>query len=131
MINSVQKIQFGHRSSRIDADRKTKKKIRVICVNPWRFLSCSARKRQQCNVARLLDRQTQPALVRRAHSRQAARHNFAALGDELRQQANVFVIDRVYFLGAEFADFLATEKFPSAGSAFAPARAGRTPFSAV
>jgi hypothetical protein len=95
------------------------------------FLCCSAGKWQQCDVACLLDRQTETALMRRAHAGQTTRHNFAAFGDKLCQQANVFVIDRVDFLDTELANFLATEKLPSARAAFTPAGAGWTPLSAV
>src|SRR5512133_3026672 len=63
--------------------------------------------------------------MRRAHARQPARHDLAALGDELRQQAHIFIVDRFNLLGAELADLFATEEFPSAWAALAPAaRAG-------
>jgi hypothetical protein len=116
--------------SRISADEEIEK-------NPGdRFksvarLCCSAGKWQQSDIARLLDRQTQAALVRRANAGQTPGHDLAALGDELRQQANVFVIDRVDFLDTEFAHFFAAEKFPSARSAFTSTRTGWTPLSAV
>jgi hypothetical protein len=106
-------------------------KICWIRVNQWPVLCCSAGERQQRDIACLLYRQTQAALVRRAYAGQTPGHNFAAFGDELRQQANVFVIDRVDFLDTEFADFLAAEKFPSAGPAFTSAGAGWTPLAAV
>jgi len=48
--------------------------------------------------------------MRRAYARQTTGYDFAAFGDKLRQQANVFVVDRVDFLDTEFANFLATEK---------------------
>jgi hypothetical protein len=94
-------------------------------------LCCSAGEWQQSDVARLLYRQTQAALVRSAYARQTPGHNFATFGDELGQQAYVFVIDRVDFLDTEFADFFTAEKFPSAGSAFTSAGAGWTPLSTV
>ena len=82
-------------------------------------------------VPRLLDRQAEAALVRRADAGQTAWHDLAALSNELRQQANVLVVDRVDLLDTEFADFLATEKLPSAGSALTPTGTGWTPLSAV
>jgi hypothetical protein len=57
--------------------------------------------------------------MRRAHAGQPPRHNFATLGDKLRQQAHVFVIDRFDLFGAEFAHLLAAEILTSARAAFA------------
>ena len=95
-------------------------------------LASSARKRQQGDIARLLDGRAQTALVRRAHTGQPARHNLPALRDKLREQAHVFVVDRFDLFGAELAHLLAAEKLPSpwtAGAAFASAwaRAWWTP----
>jgi len=101
-----------------------------LATDNW-DLSCSASKWQQGDVARLLDRQAEAALVRRADAGQTAWHDLAALSNELRQQANVLVVDRVDLLDTEFADFLAAEKFPSAGSALTPTGTGWTPLSAV
>jgi hypothetical protein len=96
-------------------------------------LCCSASERQQGDITRLLNCQAHAALVRCANARQAPGHDLAALRNELRQQPNVLVIDRVDFLDAEFADFLATEKFSSARPAFAASgsRTLWTAFSAV
>lgn len=55
--------------------------------------------------------------MRRTYAGQAARHNFAAFGDELRQRPHVLVVDGVYFFHAEFANFLAPEIFASAFAA--------------
>jgi hypothetical protein len=128
MIHSIQKF-ISPRSSRINTD--TERGNLLIRVIGGRFLCCSAGEWQQGDISRLLYGQTKAALVRRAHTGQTPGHNFAAFGDELRQQANVLVIDRVDFLDTEFANFLATEKFPPAGSTFAPTGSGWTPLSAV
>src|SRR5450631_267898 len=66
---------------------------------------------QQGDVARLLDGPRQTALVRRAHTGQAARSDLAALRHELRQQTHIFVIDRFDLFDAEFANLLAPEEF--------------------
>jgi hypothetical protein len=52
--------------------------------------------------------------MRRADSGQAARHNLAALGDELAEQPVVLVVDVFDFLDAELTDLLAPEKLASA-----------------
>jgi hypothetical protein len=131
MIDSVRKIHFA--GADLPGFTRMKNKIKSVRSGKSEasLLCCSAGKWQQCDVARLLDRQTEAALMRRAYARQTTRHNFAAFGDKLGQQANVFVVDRVDFLDTEFANFLATEKFPSAGSAFTSTGAGWTPLSAV
>ena len=51
--------------------------------------------------------------MRCAYTGQPARHDLAAFRNKLRQQAHIFVIDRIDLLGAELAHFLATEIFPS------------------
>ena len=61
--------------------------------------------------------------MRRADSGQSAGRDFAAFGHEAGEQAHVFVVDGIDFLGAEFADFLAAEKLASARSALTAARA--------
>ena len=53
-------------------------------------------------------------LVRRADTCQAPGHDLAAFGDELAEHPVVLVIDVLDFFHAEFADFLAPEKFASA-----------------
>jgi len=65
--------------------------------------------------------------MRRAHAGQTAGHDLAALGNKLREQAHVLVVNGFDLLGAEFAHLLAPEEFPSArttGSAFPSPRAG-------
>jgi hypothetical protein len=75
-------------------------------------------KGQQSNIARLLNRFRQTALVRGADPGKAPRHNLAALGHKPLQQTNIPIGDGVNLLGAEFADLLAAEEFAaSAGSA--------------
>src|SRR5580698_7510346 len=59
--------------------------------------------------------------MRRAHAGQAARHDLAALGDELAEQTVVLVVDVFDSLGAGRADFITPEELASA-TAFA----GRT-----
>src|SRR5258706_5932551 len=66
-------------------------------------------KRQQGDVARNLDRARQPSLMWSADSGQAARHDLAALGHELREQAHVLVVDVFDFLDAELTNLLAAE----------------------
>src|SRR5579864_742324 len=89
-------------------------------------LTCPSCKRQQRDVAGLLDRRTQTALVWRAHTGQAARNDLPALGHKLRQQAHVFVIDRLDLLSTKLADLLATKIFSTAGAAFTSASGART-----
>ena len=89
-------------------------------------LSCSASKWQQGDVPRLLDGQAEAALVRRADAGQTAWHDLAALSNELRQQANVLVVDRVDLLDTEFANLLSAEKLPATG--FPTASASRSTF---
>src|ERR1019366_2340147 len=67
------------------------------------------RERQQRDVPRLLDRVREPALVRRAHARNAARHDLAPLRHEGVQHLHVLVVDIVDLLDAEPAYLLAPE----------------------
>src|SRR5262245_5435526 len=69
--------------------------------------------------------------MRRAHAGQTPWHDLAAFRNELCQQPDVFVVNRFKFLYAKFADFLAPEKLPPAGSTLAPAWAWRPALSAV
>src|SRR5579864_3523789 len=100
-----------------------------------RFLCCSASEWQQSNIARLLDRQRQPSLVRSANAGQAPRHDPAAFRHELRQQTNVLVVDGLDLFDAELANLLAPEILPSTRAALAtaarPARTRRTPLAAI
>jgi len=82
---------------------------------------------QQGDVARLLDGPRQTALVRRAYAGQAARSDLAALGDELRQQTHIFVIDRFDFFDAELANLLAPKELAPTFAGTTGASAG-TPF---
>src|SRR6201986_5124399 len=75
------------------------------------FLACPSCKRQQRDIARLLDRRRQPVLVRSAHARQTPRHDLAALGHELPEQPVVLVVDVFDLLDAELTYFLAPEEF--------------------
>src|SRR4029077_4764174 len=102
---------------------------------------CPPRKRQQSNIARLLDRRGQAPLMRSADPSQAPRNDFAALRHELRQQPHILVVDGLDFLHAELANLLAAEILaatfaPTAGSSRtrrpppppgAAGRAGRRP----
>src|SRR5581483_4739870 len=74
-----------------------------------RLVLRASRVGQQRDVAGLFDRRRQPALMRRADTGQPAWHNLATFRYKLREQANVFVIDRLDLLHAEFADFLAAK----------------------
>jgi hypothetical protein len=67
------------------------------------------RERDQRNIPRLLDRLSQPALVRRAYARNAPRRNLPALGNERQQQPHFLVIDIVDFIDTEPAHLLAPE----------------------
>src|ERR1039457_70127 len=67
------------------------------------------RERQQRDVPRLLDRVREPPLMRRAHARNAARHNLAPLRYEGVQHLHVLVVDIVDLLDAEPANLLAPE----------------------
>src|SRR4029077_17339872 len=71
-------------------------------------------KRQQRNVARLLDRRRKTPLMRSAYAGQPARHDLTALSDELPQHAVVLVVAVLDLFHAELADFLAPEELASA-----------------
>ena len=93
------------------------------------FLRGAPGKRQQRDVARLLDGQGQTPLVRRADSGQAPRNDLAALRHELRQQPDVLVVDGLDFLHAEFANLLAAKIFaPTFAAATRAAGTRRTAF---
>src|SRR3981081_1718121 len=77
-------------------------------------LAACTGKRQQSNIARLLDRRRKTPLMRSAYARQPARHDLTALGHELPQHAVILVIDVLDLFHAELADFLAPEKLASA-----------------
>ena len=73
---------------------------------------CAAGKRHQRNVTRALDRHAEPPLMARAHSRHAARQDFAPLLHELRQNVCAFVVDEVHLLDTEFANLLLAKILP-------------------
>ena len=77
-----------------------------------RLVPCG--KRQQGDVAGLLDGAGQAALVRGANAGEPPGHNLAALGHKPLQQANIAVRDGVDLLGAELADLLAAEELAAA-----------------
>jgi hypothetical protein len=83
-------------------------------------------KRQQSNVARLLDGPGKPPLVRSAHAGQPPGDDFAALGHEPLQQPYVAIRNRVNLFGAELANLLAPEKLAAASGAAARAWTART-----
>jgi hypothetical protein len=69
----------------------------------------AACERQQGDVARALDGFAEPALVARADTCHAARENFSALLDELREDVGAFVVDEIHLLDTKLADFLLPE----------------------
>ena len=71
----------------------------------------------------MAERQT--PLVRRANAGQTPRHDLAALGHELREQADVLVVDGFNLLDAELANLLAAEILASAFAAAARAAGTR------
>src|SRR5437660_2681927 len=67
------------------------------------------RERKQRDVARLLDRVGEPPLVRRAHARDAAGDDLAALGHKGVKHLHVLIVDVVDLIDAEPAYLLAPE----------------------
>jgi hypothetical protein len=65
--------------------------------------------RKQRDVARALDRFTEPALVTRADAGHAARQDLSALLHELRQNVGALVVDEIHLLDTKLADFLLAE----------------------
>src|SRR5438477_8064078 len=111
-----------HGSTRINPDNPNRRSL--IREDPWRMLlRRSSGKRQQGDVAGLLDGRRQTVLVRRAYAGQAPRNDLAALSDELAEHAVILVVDVLDFLDAELANFLAPEKL-SPPAAFARRTAG-------
>jgi hypothetical protein len=89
----------------------------TLSEKPAKALVASC-KRQQGDVASLLDSAREAPLVRSADASQTTRHDLATLGHEALQQANVAVGNGVDFLGTELADLLAAEKLAAtAGTA--------------
>src|SRR5262245_58637223 len=73
---------------------------------PSRRMLLLGRERQQRDVARLLDRIVQLALVLRTHTRYPPRHDLRAFGNELRKQFHIFVVDGVDAFDAELTKLL-------------------------
>src|SRR3954452_12632545 len=73
------------------------------------FCLVTRRERKQRDVTRLLDRVGEPPLVRRAHTRNAARDDLAALGHEGVKHFHVLIVDIVDPFDAEAAYFLTAE----------------------
>ena len=65
------------------------------------------RERQQGDVARALDSQRYLALMLGAVARDTAGQDFSALRDEAAELARVLIVDVIYLVHAERADFLA------------------------
>jgi hypothetical protein len=80
------------------------------------------RKGQQSDVASLLDGAGDAALVRGADAGQAAGNNLPTFCHETLQQAHIAIGNGIDFLDAEFANFLTTKEFPSAGTPAGRAR---------
>ena len=79
-------------------------------------------KRQQGDVAGLLDGAGQAALVRGANAGEPPRHDLAALGHKSLQQPDIAVRNRIDLLGAELAHLLAAKELAAAaGAAGGPA----------
>src|SRR6201999_1064458 len=78
-------------------------------------------KRQQCNVARLLDGTRQPTLMGGADAGEAPGHDLSPLGNKLLQQPYIAIVDGVDLLDTELANLLAAKELSSAAGS--PARA--------
>src|SRR5580698_1206710 len=65
--------------------------------------------RKQRDVARALDRFTEPPLMASANAGHAARQNLSALLHELRQNVRALVVDEIHLLDTKLADFLFSE----------------------
>src|SRR5437667_9997841 len=89
----------------------------------WRRLRSASCKWQQCDIAGLLNCRRQASLMWRANTGQAARHNPATLGDKLREQPVIIVIDGINLLRAKLANLLAPAIFAATFAALAPSRA--------
>jgi len=92
----------------------------------WRRLRSASCKWQQCDIAGLLNCRRQASLMWRANTGQAARHNLATLGDKLREQPVILVIDGLNLLHAKLANLLAPEIFAATFAAPGPSRAAST-----
>jgi hypothetical protein len=82
-------------------------------------------KRQQSDVARLLDGPRQPPLMGGADAGEAPGYYLAPLGNKLLQQAYIAIVDGVDFLDTELANLLAAKELASAAAWTAGASTGR------
>jgi hypothetical protein len=82
-------------------------------------------KRQQRDVARLLDGTREPPLMGGADAGKAPGDYLAPLGDELLQQAHIAIVDSVDLLDTELANLLAAKELASAAAGAAGASARR------
>ena len=82
-------------------------------------------KRQQGDVARLLDGARQPPLMGGADAGEAPGHDLASLGDKLLQQAYIAIVDGVDLLDTELANLLAPKELASAAAGAAGASTRR------
>jgi hypothetical protein len=82
-------------------------------------------KRQQSDVARLLDGTRQPTLMGGADAGEAPGHYLAPLGDKLLQQPYIAIVDGIDFLDTELANLLAAKELASAAAGAAGASTGR------
>src|SRR5215475_6847441 len=108
LLSRPDRVRMGH-PFRVASESRSFAALRMTSAG---LISCG--EGQQGDVAGLLDRLRQTALVRRAHASQTARNDLAALNYKLLQQSNVAVRNRVDLFGAELADLLAAEELASA-----------------
>jgi hypothetical protein len=85
----------------------------------------AGRKRQQSDIARLLDGPCQPALMGGAYAGEAPGYYLAPLGDKLLQQAYVAIVDGIDLLDTKLADLLAAKELASSAAGAAGASTGR------
>jgi hypothetical protein len=76
-------------------------------------------KRQQSDVASLLDGTRQPPLMGGADAGEAPGDYLAALGNKLLQQAYIAIVDGIDFLDAELANLLAAKELASSAATWA------------
>jgi hypothetical protein len=82
-------------------------------------------KRQQSDVARLLDGSRQPPLMGGADAGEAPGYYLAPLSDKLLQQAYIAIVDGVDLFDTKFANLLAAKELASAAAGAAGASARR------
>jgi hypothetical protein len=81
-------------------------------------------KRQQSDIACLLDGTRQPPLMGGADAREAPGYYLSALSNKLLQQAYIAIVDGIDLLDTELANLLAAEELPSSPARATGARAG-------